>query len=153
MWLLYPTKHLLLFTREYSTQPNFSSSYHVTTLLYPTKLLLLFPRDNSTQPSFSSSSHVTTLHSQTSPPFRTWLLYTRVQWFFYFKKDTHTVVRNYLRSPNPKYDFQFGLGPWKFCLFKFIFWAFEFPAGNDVRGGGGTSLQGARALSAEGSPL
>ena len=31
-------------------------------------------------------------------------IYSRVEWFFDFQMATHTVVPNYPRSPNPKYD-------------------------------------------------
>ena len=40
---------------------------NLVTPLYPTKLLLSFPCDYSTQPNISSSSHVNTLPNQTSP--------------------------------------------------------------------------------------
>ena len=32
------------------------------------------------------------------------IIHIRVQWFFDFQNKTHTVVRNYLRSPNSKCD-------------------------------------------------
>ena len=85
-------------------------------------------------------------------------LHSRVQWFFYFQNKTRTVEPNYLRTPNPNYDplnlhFSICANPMKVWLFQVIFWAFEFPASNDIRGGGGTSLQGARALSAGRLPL
>ena len=44
---------------------------NLVTPLYPTKLLLSFPCDYSTQPNISSSSHVNTLPNQTSPLFIT----------------------------------------------------------------------------------
>ena len=37
-------------------------------------------------------------------------VYIRVQWFFDFQNKRYTVVLNYLRSPNPKYD------PLKLCF-------------------------------------
>ena len=42
---------------------------------------------------------------------------------------------------------------WKFDFFQVLFWAYESPTGNNVRGGGGTSLQRARTLSAGRLPL